>query len=165
MQNTDQYKIIEISLVELMDRLNIDIANKFVLLHQEVFPNQKSTNIIKSCPSDSKLMIIMDKSNKTLGFLIYLKLCEEEYEILDIGIKQEYRNKGYATKMLEKFENALIEQSKSEGQNKVFLEVSAQNLSAIGLYEKKGFIKYGTRKNYYKTAKNYQDAILYSKII
>ena len=42
----------------------------------------------------------------------------------------------------------------------IFLEVRKSNLSAIRLYEKKGFNEIGIRNNYYQNRHSKEDAIL-----
>ena len=46
---------------------------------------------------------------------------------------------------MDKAESKLV----SLGVNKVFLEVRSSNISAIALYEKKGYTKISVRKKYY----------------
>ena len=49
---------------------------------------------------------------------------------------------------------------------KIFLEVASNNLTALHLYKKAGFKKFGIRKNYYKILKDKKvDAILMEKVV
>jgi len=49
---------------------------------------------------------------------------------------------------------------KNRGIKKVFLEVEHDNVPAIALYEKYGFVRYGYRRDYYGQGK---DAVLMSR--
>lgn len=74
-------------------------------------------------------------------------------EIMNIVTKKDHRKKGIARGLLKK----LIIYSTEQNYQKICLEVKANNVPAISLYEKNGFIKVGVRKNYYQ---NQIDAIL-----
>jgi len=77
----------------------------------------------------------------------------------NIGVMPEYRRRGIGEKLL----GALEEYSVKNDITLLTLEVRASNTPAIGLYEKHGFEKVGTRKNYYK--KPTEDGLLYNKEI
>jgi len=66
-------------------------------------------------------------------------------EIHFIATAPEFRQKGVASKLL----HALFAHARSQGCNRVELEVEQRNPAAIALYKKKGFICDGYRKNYY----------------
>ena len=67
----------------------------------------------------------------------------ERAEILDIFIDIKYRNKGYASKLINKVLNQAHEC------NNISLEVDVENKNAINLYKKFGFEIKTVRKNYY----------------
>ncbi|MBR6394646.1 MAG: ribosomal protein S18-alanine N-acetyltransferase [Ruminococcus sp.] len=67
-----------------------------------------------------------------------------EGDITSVAVHPEYRRKGLAKKLIEKFENSLPEDTES-----IFLEVRESNCGAIALYEKCGFEKLSVRKNFY----------------
>ena len=69
----------------------------------------------------------------------------DEGEIGNLCVSGKYRREGIATKIMDK----LLSDLKVSGVTKVFLEVSSTNEPAIRLYEKVGFVKYGSRKDYY----------------
>ncbi len=78
-------------------------------------------------------------------------------EISHVYVMPQYTNRGICTELtrltMEKvFENKGIEQ--------IVLGVVGSNTSAIGIYEKAGFVKYGIHENYFKTADQYQDLVL-----
>ena len=68
-----------------------------------------------------------------------------ETEIFNVAVSPEFRRNGIAGSLIEKF----IEAVREKETNVIFLEVRASNLAAIGLYEKKGFVFCGIRKDYY----------------
>ena len=80
----------------------------------------------------------------------------DEAEIGNICVLPEYRGMGMGKRLL----NALMDELKSRGIATVFLEVESDNTNAIALYEKAGFNKYNSRKNYYGEGR---DAMLYRR--
>ncbi|MBQ6877237.1 MAG: ribosomal protein S18-alanine N-acetyltransferase [Oscillospiraceae bacterium] len=73
----------------------------------------------------------------------------EETEIFNVAVSPEFRRKGIAKSLIEKFVEAVRKKETSV----IFLEVRASNLSAIALYEKSGFVFCGIRKDYYTNPK------------
>jgi ribosomal-protein-alanine N-acetyltransferase len=45
----------------------------------------------------------------------------------------------------------------------VFLEVRPSNKAAIALYESEGFVEIGTRKDYYSSAGDKEDALILAR--
>ena len=91
-----------------------------------------------------------------VGYLIY-DVLYEKMDIVDVFVKEEYRNKKIATKMMEK----LIEIANLECCENITLEVRKTNTHAIKLYEKMGFKSRAIRKGYY----NGEDGILMELIL
>lgn len=71
-------------------------------------------------------------------------------DIESVYVAKEKRRKGVATLLM----NKLIDAVKEKGLEGIFLEVRENNLSAINLYNKAGFIKISERKKYYSDGEN-----------
>lgn len=69
----------------------------------------------------------------------------ERSEIARIAVKREYQHQGYGQMLMEDLERV----SKENGCENIQLEVRVNNLKAINLYEKNGFITLYTREKYY----------------
>ena len=69
-----------------------------------------------------------------------------EADITSVAVHPDYRRRGYAIALMERFEELL-----SDDTENIFLEVRESNAGAIALYEKCGFEKAGTRKRFYRT--------------
>ena len=94
------------------------------------------------------------------GFLLCSHVADE-MEILTIGVLPAFREQGVGFQFLQGlFTYAMKNQVKH-----VFLEVSADNKPAQHLYQKAGFTQTGTRKNYYKTATGFTDALCFTKTL
>ena len=87
---------------------------------------------------------------------IYANMFADQADILTFIIKDKYRRQGFGTILFGKFISTL----KSKGTKEFFLEVSEKNIGAQKFYNGFGFIKIGSRLNYYKTNLGKQDAYL-----
>ncbi|ERL56355.1 ribosomal protein S18-alanine N-acetyltransferase [Psychrobacter aquaticus] len=86
--------------------------------------------------------IIID--NKVIGYCLY-QLVFEQAEILRIGTHPDYQRQGIASRLFTKLNSELI-----QGQvESLLLEVRADNVPAIALYEQQAFAVIHKRKGYY----------------
>lgn len=67
-------------------------------------------------------------------------------DINTIAVAESYRNQGLGTEIMQR----LVEMATKSGAEQMFLDVRADNNSAIELYKKFGFEQIDTRKGYYK---------------
>lgn len=125
-------------------------------LGNKISNNFSKTNNLKEIYQDKFTKILVyEKENKVVGFLMYIEL-EDTIDILDIIVEEEYRNQKIASCLLD----YMMSECK-ESVRVITLEVRKSNESAIKLYEKFGFSIVNTRKNYYDT----EDAFLMGRII
>ncbi|MBM9579251.1 GNAT family N-acetyltransferase [Leptospira sp. 201903070] len=89
---------------------------------------------------------------KDLGYVLY-KLVGDEIEIYKVAVDSSQRREGKAKQMLE----FLLDSQKDKT---FFLEVSSNNLPAIGLYNSCGFQRIHIRKHYYSDG---SDALIFKK--
>ena len=121
-------------------------------LHKKCFPNKPWSADDFRDLKQSGCEIIMSEN----GFIVY-RIVVDEAEIITIGVNPEKRRLGIAAAMI-----GIIEKNiKSQGVNKIFLEVASTNIPAQKLYENAGFKSIGLRPKYYDGV----DAILMSKDI
>ena len=87
---------------------------------------------------------------------IYANMAAHQADIVSFIIKDKYRRQGFGTILFCKFISTL----KRKGVKEFFLEVSEKNIDAQKFYNRFGFIKIGSRKNYYKTNSGMHNAYL-----
>ena len=87
------------------------------------------------------------KAGEVQGFILS-RLAADEAEILTIAVKPRKRGQGIAGKLM----LSNMEQLQQAGAKTWFLEVEAQNTSALALYKRFGFERVGERKSYYRKA-------------
>ncbi len=109
------------------------------------FDNFWNPKILKEELENKYTKYIVAKINKKIVGFAGIKYNFSTVEIMNIVTNKNYRRKGIATIML----NNLIELSKEFNVSKIELEVNEKNISAINLYQKKGFKQVGIRKKYY----------------
>ena len=95
--------------------------------------------------SDSSHYLVVKDNSKIIGFA-GIKVTVPDCDIMNIVVKKDFRNQGIGSLLLKE----LINLSKSLNVKNLFLEVNQRNTPAILLYNKFGFKKISTRKNYYK---------------
>jgi ribosomal-protein-alanine N-acetyltransferase len=76
-------------------------------------------------------------------------------ELHNIAIHPEHQGIGLGSVMLDYFITNLPNEIKS-----IYLEVRLSNFRAIRLYQERGFVQVGERRDYYKTELGREDALL-----
>ncbi len=94
--------------------------------------------------------LVLKENNEIIGYIYYSDIYERA-EINQIEIIKKYRHQQKGTKLLKYFLDFINKD--------VTLEVKIDNISALRLYEKCGFVKKAIRKGYY----NGTDGILMEK--
>ena len=129
-----QIKRISSNDTELIKLLDNTFINEFPTLKlKERFTSNPFTNFF-----------YIEKSGNICGFIDY-DVIYDRAELVDIYVLEEYRNLGIASMLMEKM---LEELSKIDICN-VTLEVREDNVFAIKLYKKYGFVEVAVRKSYY----------------
>ena len=88
--------------------------------------------------------IVLECENQIIGFG-GMWLIMDEIHITNIAVAPAFRGKGYSKVLVA----ALVEFGQTEGFKHMTLEVRVSNHTAIGLYEKFGFVSVGKRPKYY----------------
>lgn len=103
----------------------------------------------------STFLVSHDPSNEEIsGFLIF-RTVDRISEITNIAVRPSRRREGIALQLISR----LVEDLKKGGTEAVFLEVRSENVPAIRLYKKAGFVSAGKRNNYYNSPKD--DALIF----
>lgn len=112
-----------------------------------VNPWKKEDLIYELTSNPLNKFLVIEIDEKIIGFIDYM-ITFNSATISQIAIKKEYRNKGYATNLLNKMEETFIK-SGEDAVEYVTLEVRNSNINAQKLYEKNGYKKVTIKKNYY----------------
>ncbi|HEY6095400.1 MAG TPA: ribosomal protein S18-alanine N-acetyltransferase [Gallionellaceae bacterium] len=90
-----------------------------------------------------------------LGYAVLMHNVDED-ELLAIAIAAAHQRRGWGLRLLQE----MMTLARTEGRQRLLLEVRASNAPAIALYRRAGFVEIGLRKNYYPAAQGREDAIL-----
>ncbi len=97
----------------------------------------------KNSRYDTWLVLLQD--DIVMGYLV-LRVIAFEGELLRIALRPECRGRGLAKKLMDQ----LVEYSKNNNVESLFLEVRNSNEKARNLYRSYGFTETSIRKNYYR---------------
>ena len=117
--------------------------------------NLLNENFSKGNPLEKSLMdsythtLVYESDKKIKGFLMYIEL-EDTIDILNLYVDKKERNKKIASNLIDTMFSNM-----GQGIKMVTLEVRTDNVPAISLYKKFGFLVLHTRKNYYNDTDAY----------
>ncbi len=119
-------------------------------LHAICFPddawNSSALATVLAMPgSDGR--VFRSASGEPLG-LVLDQCLGSDGEILTLGVAPASRRRGVARVLLDD----LVGRARATRVQRLLLEVAADNLAALALYQSVGFARLGTRRNYYRRA-------------
>jgi len=98
-----------------------------------------------AAPSTLAVAALDPTNGRLRGFLI-ARVAADEAEILTLAVESQARRKGAGKALLRE----ILRQAANAGARTMFLEVGADNASAIALYSQFDFVKVGQRAGYYR---------------
>jgi len=120
----------------------------FVSLDKELFPYSPWTagQYKEEFSSPTRHFVVaQDEAHSIIGYAGVFAPGGAAADILTVGVVPDHRGKGIAKALM-----ALItEWAKAQGSTAMMLEVKADNVDAIGLYESLGYLKLNIRNNYF----------------
>ena len=122
-------------------------------LESRCFGSPWSEEMIGSVYNEFSTVACDFDGDTVIGYIFFTTLFEDA-EILRICVDKSERRKGIGAGLI----GYCAEKAKAAGCTSIFLEVRRENSSAVGLYEKAGFVKISERKAYYG---NGEDALIY----
>jgi ribosomal-protein-alanine N-acetyltransferase len=124
-------------------------------IEESCFPTPWAKNDLLKDLKENPLAtyMIAETVGEIIGYAALWTVLDEGH-VLNVAMRQDMRAQGIATMLL----SSLLEAGRKKGSRNFTLEVRPSNKSAIALYEKFGFKRVGTRKNYYED--NKEDAII-----
>ena len=105
-------------------------------------------------PSEQQLVDPSLVVKQVIAYCLYSHVFEVA-EILRIGTHPNYRRQGLASQLINQLKKIVVDRDvEGNSAEQVLLEVRADNVAAIALYEKMGFHTIYRRKDYYKESSN-----------
>lgn len=121
--------------------------------HQDIYINKQL-----------RLMICLNQTNEPIGTIDLFEFDPMHFRVgIGVLIFEEFRKKGYAFEAIE-----LVKQYTQHTllMNQVFCNISSSNNESIFLFEKCGFEKIGSKKQWNRISMNqYEDELMYQLIL
>jgi ribosomal-protein-alanine N-acetyltransferase len=102
---------------------------------------------------------VRNEATERVMAVLFGRIVADEAEILKVSVAASARQKGVGYDLLD----FTINYGSTRGVKNFFLELRTSNEAARRLYEKRGFVCVGTRKNYY--SKPVEDAVLMQLVL
>ncbi len=97
-------------------------------------------------------------AGELIGFSVAMLVIDEAH-LLTIGVAPAQQGRGYGAELLRR----VMDNARSHGAQRLFLEVRPSNARAVDLYRHFGFRQIGLRKGYYPAAGGREDALIFDK--
>ncbi len=140
-----------------MNELDIPMV---VTIERSAYQFPWSEGIFRDCLRVGYVCRVVDAGGDMGGYGI-MSVGAGEAHILNVCIREEYRGRGYARKML----LYLMDRARSAGMHEAFLEVRPSNTVAARLYHSMGFEQVGIRRGYYQATVGREDAAVLRRIL
>ena len=95
--------------------------------------------------NNSGIVLVAEDEEQIAGY-IGMYVSEPEGEITNVAVAQSARDRGMGASLVAAMQQWALE----HGVERIVLEVRVSNAPAIHVYEKKGFVTIGVRKNFYR---------------
>lgn len=142
----------------MIRKANIDDKEDIIKLGNMINNNFSRVYDIDNYFDKKYNVIYLDiEDNEVVGMIMAIVLYET-CEILNIVVKEKYRNKKIATNLMDTLISEFADTIEF-----LTLEVSVNNMPAINLYKKFGLEIINTRKNYYENSDAYLMGVKYEK--
>jgi ribosomal-protein-alanine N-acetyltransferase len=133
--------------------MDINYLTKVYELELESYDFPWTKEILRDCilyKYDSFVVVLNDN---LVGYIIS-KIAYPETHILNLTVKKNFRKKGIGKDLIE----LIISDARLRNSENIILEVRANNTDAQSLYKKLNFEVIGTRKDYYESKNDREDA-------
>ena len=126
------------------------------LLEKECFASPwTEETLYEELVNPTAVFLVAKEEDRVIGYIGSNNILGEVF-ITNVAVLPDYRRKGVGSALLD----GLIDICRENGALYLTLEVRKSNISAINLYEKKGFSSVGHRKNFYSNPT--EDALIYT---
>ncbi len=122
------------------------------------YPFPWTRGIFQDCLRANYPAWVLHRDGAMIGYGM-LSMAADEAHVLNVCAAPEEQGRGYGRRLL----RTLLQQARTRGAQRVFLEVRPSNTGAIALYHAEGFNEIGRRPRYYPAKGGREDAIVMAK--
>lgn len=127
-----------------IEKLKKEYVEDVFEIEKTFFDVTSAASILSSLNSETLSYFLLFSGERVVGFF-ECSVVLDEAELFEIAVIRQEQGKGYSKILMQHF----LDFCEEKNVHTIFLEVNSINSKAISLYEKFGFSKYSTRKNYY----------------
>ncbi len=143
-----------IAIERLQAPLAVETAALLSTLHAQCFPTPWAAGEIAGlAAAPGAITVLARQCRDPLGFAL-VRCAADEAEIITIGVVPGARRGGVGQALL----RAAADHARGAGAARLFIDVAADNVAALGLYRHAGFAEVGRRRRYY--GESGQDALV-----
>jgi ribosomal-protein-alanine N-acetyltransferase len=124
-------------------------------LHDRAFERPWTAEAFETLLNSPGVFAVLGEGDAPQGFILCRAIAGEA-EILTVAVDPAARRRGWGAALVEMAAGI----AKEAGALELFLEVAADNLAALKLYEATGFDRVGLRKGYYPHPDGPRDAVV-----
>lgn len=129
----------------MIRKAKLDDIHELMAIEEECFAKPYSYDTFYNDLNDEKVIVFVEEIAGKIVAFISLYCFLGEANLQQIAVSNKFRNNKIAQNLV----SYAISYLKGCNAEKLYLEVNEQNVVAISIYEKLGFKKVITRKNYY----------------
>ena len=149
----------EFAAVEIRPMHELDIP-VVATIERTAYQFPWSEGIFRDCLRVGYVCRVVDVGGEMGGYGI-MSVGAGEAHILNVCIRDEYRSRGFARKIM----LYLLESARAVGMREAFLEVRPSNLAAARLYQSLRFEQVGVRRGYYQATVGREDAAVLRRFL
>jgi len=143
--------------IRAMHELDVPVI---VAIERTAYQFPWSEGIFRDCLRVGYICRVADVGGEMAGYGI-MSVGAGEAHILNVCIRDEYRCRGFARRILA----YLLDRARASGMREAFLEVRPSNTAAARLYHSMGFEQVGVRRGYYQALVGREDAAVLRRIL
>jgi [ribosomal protein S18]-alanine N-acetyltransferase len=140
-----------------MNELDVPVVG---VIERAAYQFPWSEGIFRDCLRVGYVCRVVEVNGETAGYGI-MSVGAGEAHVLNVCVRDEYRCRGLARKML----LYLLERARIAGMYEAFLEVRPSNIAAASLYHSLGFEQVGIRRGYYQATVGREDAQVLRRLL
>lgn len=141
----------------MLRRATLNDAKEIARLESEIFKSGWTLENVENMLKGDSYAVVEEVNGEIIAYASYY-IHIDEGDINNVAVTANYRKQGIGKSLV----NALLQDAKARGVNKLFLEVRENNITAIKLYESFNFKQISVRKKYYNDGQN---ALIYQLVI
>jgi ribosomal-protein-alanine N-acetyltransferase len=140
-----------------MNELDVPVVG---VIERAAYQFPWSEGIFRDCLRVGYVCRVVEVNGEMAGYGI-MSVGAGEAHVLNVCVRDEYRCRGLARKML----LYLLERARIAGMYEAFLEVRPSNIAAASLYHSLGFEQVGIRRGYYQATVGREDAQVLRRLL